>query len=158
MATTSATPERLAKAQDAVDFLRAAGREEEAVAVESLLPPRKPRRLPPAPPNSEREHDLVPIAEAATRLGLSRNAVQRRIDTGLLQGTRDERNGYRFVTRASLNELLTLIHDLEVVSSTSFYLDKDQNGPDSLFAQMVRHADELDGRGRSHEDSERDEA
>jgi hypothetical protein len=54
--------------------------------------------------------------------------------------------------------LLALIRDLEVVSSASFFLDKDQNDPGSLFAQMVRHADELDGRDRSHEDSERDEA
>ena len=61
MATTSATPKSLAKVQDAVAFLRAAGREEEAVAVESLLPPPKPRRLPPAPPSNE--HDLVPIAD-----------------------------------------------------------------------------------------------
>ena len=141
MAATTATPDRLTKVQDAVDFLRAAGREEEARAVESLLPPPKPRRLPPAPPSSE--HHLVPIAEAAARLGLSRNAVQRRIETGLLRGVRDDRNGYRFVTLASLNDLLALIHDLEVVSSASFYSDKDQSDPDSLFAQMTRHADEL---------------
>lgn len=155
MAATTAAPNSLAKVKDAVAFLRAAGREEEARAVESLLPPPKPRRLPPRPPATDQ--DLVPIAEAATRLGLSRNAVQRRIDSGLLKGARDDRNGYRFVTRASLNDLVALIHDLEVVSSASFYLDKDQDHPDSLLSQMIRHAGELDGPEDANPDPQRDQ-
>jgi hypothetical protein len=149
MATTSATPERLAKVKDAVDFLRAAGHEEEAVAVESLLPPPKPRRLPPVPPRSE--HDLVPIAEAAARLGLSRNAVQRRIEIGVLEGVRDERNGYRFVTNTSLDRLLDLARAQEAIASFPYYLDAGPVDPDSLLGQMLRAAEELDLEGDAAE-------
>ena len=143
MATATTAPDTLSKLQDAIDFLRDAGREEEAQAVESLLPGPRPRRLPPKPPASEQE--LVPIAEAAARLGMSRNAVQRRIESGLLEGVRDERNGYRFVTRASLDELLDLIRALDVVSSSSLFRDQHpEDDPTSLTAQMIRHAEEFD--------------
>jgi hypothetical protein len=109
----------------------------------SLLPPPKPRRLPPAPPSSE--HDLVPIAEAeaAARLGLSRNAVQRRIDIGLLDGVRDERNGYRFVTRALVETLRDAQEMIAAIAVMPGDTDEDHD-PDSLLAQMLREADLVD--------------
>src|SRR5688572_14884984 len=52
MATVTAAPDTLTKIQDAIAYLRDAGREDEANAVESLLPAARPRRLPPTPPVS----------------------------------------------------------------------------------------------------------
>jgi hypothetical protein len=153
MAVAAASPDTLSKLQDAIDFLRDAGREEEARAVETLLPSLKPRRLPPRPPESKQE--LVPIAEAAARLGLSRNAVQRRIESGLLEGVRDERNGYRFVTRESLNKLLDLVQVLDIVSSFSYFRDQHpEEDPTSLTAQMLRYAEGLDRDDRATDASD----
>ncbi|HEV2109462.1 MAG TPA: hypothetical protein VGR16_14480, partial [Thermomicrobiales bacterium] len=89
------------KLRSAVAFLREAGREDEAAAVEGLLPPIR-HRLPTRPPAD----DLIPIREAAERLGLSRNGVQRRIELETLDGVKDPDNGYRYVTRASLERNL----------------------------------------------------
>jgi hypothetical protein len=143
MATATAAPDTLTKIQDAIAFLRHAGREDEANAVESLLSPQRSRRLPPTPPASEQE--LVPIAEAAALLGIGRNAIQRRIESGLLSGVRDERNGYRFVTLESLERVLKTIRALDVISSFSYFADQHpEDDPTSLTAQMLRHADDLD--------------
>ena len=140
MSTASATPETLAKVRDALAFLRRSGRDDEAAAIESLLPAARPRRLPTAPPSDERE--LVLIAEAAARLRLGRNAVQRRIDIGLLEGIRNERNGYRFVTRASLDRLLDMVQMQEAIMAFPYYLDAGPIDPDSLLGQLPRVVEE----------------
>lgn len=72
------------KLRSAANFLREAGRDAEANAVEALASPIT-RRMPSKPPSA----DLIPIREAAERLGLSRNAVQRRIEQGVLDGVKD---------------------------------------------------------------------
>jgi hypothetical protein len=141
MATASATSNTLAKVREALAFLRESGREDEAAAIESLVPAVRPRRLPTAPPPDERE--LVPIAAAATRLGLSRNAVQRRIDIGLLEGVRDERNGYRYVTRRSLEALKDAQEMIATIAIMPGDADRDHD-PDSLLAQMLREAKTID--------------
>ena len=101
MATTIATTaERL---QAAIAYLRQAGHEDEARAVEALLQEREPARRRPSTPRVE---GMVPIAEVAKQLGTSRAGVQRRIDLGMLVGERDPETGDRFVTRQSLADYL----------------------------------------------------
>lgn len=119
-------------------FLREAGREDEAAAVEGLLPPIR-HRLPTRPPAD----DLIPIREAAERLGLSRNAVQRRIELETLDGVKDPDNGYRYVTRASLERNLRNA-EIARVLATPLFDDDEPIPPDSLLGQMLRDAERLD--------------
>jgi hypothetical protein len=52
---------------------------------------------------------FVPVAEAADRLGISRNSVKRRLAAGILRGYTDPSNGYQYVSEASLAELVQLL-------------------------------------------------
>lgn len=131
--------------RSATNFLRAAGRDIEAEAVEALTPPVR-QRLPTPPPAD----DLLPIGEAAERLNLSRNAVQRRIEQGMLDGVKDPGNGYRYVTRESVEQQ---IRDAETVTRLfefPFYED-DRIDPESVLGQMLVAADMLDQLDRDDE-------
>jgi hypothetical protein len=131
MAISTETDRRI---EAAIAHLRQAGLEDEARAVEELLAAHRPapRRLPPTPPAG----DLVPIAEAARRLGLSRNAVQRRIDSGFLAGERDPENRYRFVSRASLERLLEFQRGVEVIAAPIGGIELEEAGRHSEVARM----------------------
>jgi DNA-binding transcriptional regulator LsrR (DeoR family) len=57
-------------------------------------------------------HDFIPVAEAAARLGMSRNSVKRRLQVGLLRGYVDDTNGYHYISVDSIERLLRHLDDL----------------------------------------------
>lgn len=126
------------KIRSAANFLREAGRGDEADVVEALAPPIR-RRMPPRPPAA----DLIPIREAAERLGLGRNAIQRRIEQGMLDGVQDPDNGYRFVTRSTDERTLRTDESMRILAQP--LLDDEKPIPhDSILGQMLRAAEQLD--------------
>lgn len=124
--------------RSAAEFLRDAGREAEADAVAALAPPIR-RRLPTRAPAD----DLLPIGEAAERLGLSRNAIQRRVEQGMLDGVKDPGNGYRYVTRGSVEQQIRDAETVTRLSNFPFYEDE-RIDPKSILGQMLVAAEHLD--------------
>jgi hypothetical protein len=136
MALSVTTEERLASA---VAYLRKAGHEEEARAVEALLNGRPRRRA-----SSPKDHEPVPITEAAEQLGFSPKSIRREIELGMLDGIGDASNGYQFVTRASLDYRLETQRALAIVAAPLPGEPELKPGEASLLAQMHAHAAELD--------------
>lgn len=126
------------KLRSATNFLRAAGRDVEAEAVEALTPPVR-QRLPTKPPAD----DLLPIGEAAERLNLSRNAVQRRIEQGMLDGVKDPGNGYRYVTRESVEQQMRDTEMVRILAQPLFD-DEEPIPRDSVLGQMLLATARLD--------------
>jgi biotin operon repressor len=57
--------------------------------------------------------DFVSVGKAAELLGISRNSVKRRIAAGLLRGYTDPSNGYQYVSRASVDDIVRLLRRLQ---------------------------------------------
>jgi hypothetical protein len=64
---------------------------------------------PPAP-------GFISVREAAELLHLSRNSVKRRIAAGLLRGYVDPSNSYQYVSKASVDEMLRVLQELQAAA------------------------------------------
>ena len=160
MATALTAEERV---ETAIAYLREAGREEEAEAVERLLTERRPVRRPPRPEAEEAE-ELVAIAETARVLGTSRKRVSRMIELGLLAGAGKSPDGYRFVRRSSLDEELDRRRRMAIVATPIGGLADFDRASDSqvarMFAEGLRELERLEREEleeEEREDREREE-
>jgi len=63
------------------------------------------------------EHKFIPVAEAAERLGISRNSAIRRIKSRRLEGYQDPENGYYFVSERSVEAVLRRLKALRAAAS-----------------------------------------
>jgi hypothetical protein len=128
--------------QRMLDLLRELGLEEQLREYEALLRGESPFRPPTAQPRAPLP-GAVPVAEAATHLGLPRKEIRRHIELGLLRGETDLATGELLVTNASIARLLEFKRDLAIIAQP---LPGDIDvplDPNSLLGRMFADTDDV---------------
>ena len=118
-----------------LDLLREYGSDEQVRRYEALLSggstvTRQPDSAPASAPGT------VPIADAATQLGLTIPEVRRHVELGLLTVEPRAERGEPFITNASIAWLLDAKRDLAKIVPFPWE-DDDLIEPDSLLGQMM---------------------